>query len=302
MQQVKTAFYDLQICPVTWSFADAILRAKDAGCQRFVIVDGQRHAKLTHFPPHEVKMRINSIARPLIANAGMEYVFIKNREDVIRIWSKDCYPRWYKPHMPKRAYRGTTVSSRVEVKSRFQPNPDLMQQLRTEYGNPIVMTIRQQRFQPERNANIPEWIAAGQELERQGFSVVIVPDFENPNTEFGGLRVCRQAASNMELRLALMHTAMVNFFGSNGPVAIAISDERIPAIYIHWLFPDCANSNADLLALMGFFEGQQPEGFGPNQWIAWSTDNREGILESFRQWCALNPERVESARTMECVK
>ena len=87
----------------------------------------------------------------------------------------------------------------------------------------ITITIREQKYDTSRNSNISAWIEFKKFLELNKFQVLLIPDTENIDSLDSFLNkesIFKNAAKNLNLRMALYQESFFNYFTSGGPSAL----------------------------------------------------------------------------------
>jgi hypothetical protein len=92
---------------------------------------------------------------------------------------------------------------------------------RHKFGNPVTITLREATHYQERNSDLRAWLAFASNLENHGHRVVFVRDTEHADEPLDGFLICPAASRDLLVRQALYESARMNFFVSNGPLALA---------------------------------------------------------------------------------
>ena len=108
----------------------------------------------------------------------------------------------------------------------------------------VTITIRNSKFDPVRNSNVPEWVRFAEYVESLGYKPIIIPDADQPFDRDGlpprFTDIGLAATYNMSIRLYLYQKAFVNCYVPNGPVIFAIYSTNINYIYMKaWLEGSC---------------------------------------------------------------
>lgn len=142
----------------------------------------------------------------------------------------------------------------------------------------IVMTLREAVHWPERNSDVGEWVAAGLDLRRRGYRVVVVRDTERAGENIDGLECDHAAALHVTDRARLYQRAGLCLFVNNGPMVLASFMNRP---LINWR-PICEAhraSSSKYLRSCGWMPGTPPPGAPAHQRWVWSPDVAGSIVE-----------------------
>ncbi len=156
---------------------------------------------------------------------------------------------------------------------------------------PVVMTLRQYRWLPERNNDLAAWSAFARRCEAQGFAPIFVPDtdqaMEVPAWELAEFPVFAEASWNLGLRMAIYERAFVNMFPSTGPSTLCMLSSKCPYLLFKILIPDYRETDATLLEERGIAIGKQLPFAAPYQRITWREDLFSDLAEEFDQFVGM---------------
>ena len=114
----------------------------------------------------------------------------------------------------------------------------------------ISITIRDYGFDKSRNSDFQSWVDFSDYLERQGFTVIFIPDMENC-WDFKYKDTKRNYFSeicwNLELRNAFYEICDLNYFYSSGLASIATLNKNTKAISMTPLIEDSIESTAEII-------------------------------------------------------
>lgn len=95
-----------------------------------------------------------------------------------------------------------------------------------EYSDYVTITLREAPYWPHRNSNLKAWSKFAKYLTDKGEKVVFVRDTDKADEPFKNWPICPMASHNLMARAALYEVAKVNLFVSNGPVSIAMFNDK----------------------------------------------------------------------------
>lgn len=85
---------------------------------------------------------------------------------------------------------------------------------------PIVITLRESEYWPQRNSNFSEWMKFATNIRARGYDLVIVRDTEKAALPLEGFQTIPEASVDLDVRLALYEASRACLFCSNGPVSL----------------------------------------------------------------------------------
>jgi hypothetical protein len=102
---------------------------------------------------------------------------------------------------------------------------------------PIVITLRNYDYTPERNSLNAEWIAFADGLDRERYAAIFIPDAETvmrePPADFSRHIVCDAASVNLEFRMALYEAAWLNMALMHGPLELCWYNELVRYLFFN---------------------------------------------------------------------
>lgn len=313
-----TAFYDLEVNPITfdftWFLVGAEMEARRAGKAgfRLVVVPGLRNGLREEIAEYDVavdavnrRWRIDNLLIPLagLSPACHGIVVCASREEANRYASDMAatYPHDYSTAFP-RAFDYADFNAIADRPGCFsglrapeQGRRYLQDWLdRHVRGRRLVTaTLRNYDYQLSRNSNLAAWSHFLRGLDRARYAVVIVPDTNSafePLAEFSDLPIMGEAAWNMGLRMALYEMAYANLFVNNGPATLAQFNPVCNYLFVKIVVPDCPQATEGLLKERGFEPDQSPRFATATQIWWWHDDTAENLEKGFR----LLAERIEA--------
>lgn len=150
---------------------------------------------------------------------------------------------------------------------------------------PVVVTLREADYYPERNSNHDAWKTWAAEC---GEDVIFVRDTCKADEPFDDFEICPQASRDVLFRAALMDAAKANMIIGNGPCVLAIFGNR-PFAFLKPLVPNLPTYKPGQMhwwrKKIGLDYGKQFPWSRADQRIIWEADNLEGIR---RGWAEIN--------------
>ncbi len=151
---------------------------------------------------------------------------------------------------------------------------------------PVVITIRDSEFLPERNSQLDSWIHFANGLDDTLYFPIFVPDtdssFElNKRARIGRHFLFTAAAWNVQLRAALYQRAWLNLGIGSGPFYLAVHNRF--ARYVMFLPIDRDPGMRVRAALTGLQVGANPHFCLQGQTWFWGDDTLENIRAAFAQ-------------------
>lgn len=275
---MKTAYYNLADRGSTWgAFFSFAVMAKLDGCTDIEIIAGHR-GELQRYPVEVCERRARTMMIPLAKLLGLDARFDP------------------KPSAKTSNYRNTgkMLKSRMPLPFEYVIDDEARakaEKVAKNFGESegyITVTLRRQQFESKRNSNLEEWMKAIVALEREGFHVYHVMDYEDTPVTPGEL-------------LAIYQRSIVNFFIPNGP-SILCQYMPIPMIMLKPLIEEGAQLTPRFWKKeFGIKPGEQPAWWGPERLLWWADDTCDEILKAFNVWRENNRERVmpRECRMME---
>jgi hypothetical protein len=145
----------------------------------------------------------------------------------------------------------------------------------------VTITLREAAHTPERNSNLPEWLAAARAIEAAGYRVVFIRDTMHADDPLPGFHSAPFASHNLSARAILYGSAACNMFVSNGPAWLAMACDA-PALVLR---PNCEELGRPYNNAWFIECGLQPGGQYPNSpahhRFVWQRDTRDAIVSAF---------------------
>ncbi len=164
-------------------------------------------------------------------------------------------------------------------------NHDINVQVRA----PLVITLRETRYSPERNSNLDAWLEFARRRRAEGETVVFVRDTKLADEPLEDFLICPQAAKDLHFRVALYSLARCNLIIANGPAELLQFSD--------WPFIEIKPPHIDPLRPVSLgiswwqrFAGiTPPESFpwlGKHQLTVWQRDTVENLEAAWLRWKA----------------
>ncbi|UAA39507.1 hypothetical protein KIH87_03890 [Paraneptunicella aestuarii] len=238
------------------------------------------------------------------------FSFTSTRQEAISLFeqAKHIFPEDYQVTKPTACWEFDNlfkVTQLVNDVSRLQASEqarNLVQQF-LDNVNPIAangerkkvicITLRESDIKPARNSNLVEWQAFIQQLDKNTYFPLILPDTDNSWSESlmafiadTGAAVFTEACFNVELRMAIYELSYVNLGVNNGPMHLCALSPTCRYIMYKQVTEDYAHTSTQSFIDRGFTIGG--DFAGANQWqkLVWADDDAPVIQESFERLVA----------------
>jgi len=231
------AVYDLGLSPASHDYLIFILMAEMERRRRFpdhrlhaVIVFGRdRPHLLKPYPDEEQDWRISHVCEPAARMLGAGVTVTRDREMVRRmIDGRPGFPLDYTVDAPVADYQAMRYLRAVKAGEdvpEFRPHPRAEAMVAAAYTFPFVTITIRNSWDGRKNSDEAAWTRLMYGFDGLPFRFVVVPDTTG-SMDIGDLPgaviVCRQAALDPDIRLALYRRAILNMGVSNGPMSWAI--------------------------------------------------------------------------------
>lgn len=163
----------------------------------------------------------------------------------------------------------------------------------------LCITLRQYRYDPQRNSNLAAWAAFLDQVDDSEFAVVVLPDTDHivdfKWSALGKYACFEPACFDVDLRFALYETAYLNMFVNNGPGAASMLDKKIRYLMFKIVVPSVPHCTEEFLRWNGFEIGTTPKFATPFQKWVWANDDTGTLWSEF---CQMR-DRIESAESPE---
>ncbi len=311
-----TLFYDLEVSPITYDFAWALVGAeklrRERGLDfiRVVVVPG-RHGGLRHEEPayeavvdaearkFRVQHIVLALCRALPSVHGVHLCSTRMEATVAcalargPVLPQGYWPAFPSAHDPADILRAPERSESVPLALRA--TEAALRQVRPWLAHvaggrrPVTITLREYAFMPQRNSNIEAWIAFAERLDAAAYAPIFVRDTEaalGPIPERMARHVLMPEASwNLELRLALYELCYLNLMVNNGPHGLCMFNGAARYMMFKILTPSVPQTTEAYMRSLGFTIGAQPAFARPwHRWV-WEDDSLDVIEREFARMC-----------------
>jgi hypothetical protein len=162
---------------------------------------------------------------------------------------------------------------------RLKIDADALEWAKERYPDkPVVVSLREAKYWPERNSNLLEWMNFADCIERR---VVFVRDTDLAHDDYHGFETCPEASLDLHKRAALYQQAGCILGVGSGPNILAYASDTPFAAFV-WEIPHYVPWTQDgFLTICGLQWGRQPGFFKPNQMLVYERDNLAAILWAY---------------------
>ncbi len=152
-------------------------------------------------------------------------------------------------------------------------------------SKPVVITLRECDYQPERNSQLTQWLRFAHSIKKQ-HPVLFVRDTAKVKEPLG-LPTYPRASENTYVRAALCEYALCNLYTQNGPIVWSVFSPNPYLVFKQLVpaLPDWAHGRAEGWKDQDHMDvGDQYPWASPLQRLTWKDDTVEAISEEFAQW------------------
>jgi hypothetical protein len=313
-------FYDLDVAPVTFDFvgqavaADAARRDAGLAAMHVVVVPGRVSGFRTETSDFDAtvdhesqrqRLRHIVIGSMSLLPSCRGYTICPSRGMALLYWLlfvRHVHPRGYAPWFPrvpsKRAALIPADSSPAALPQIVVP-PFALAAVerwlapRTRGRKPVVITIRDQRFRPERNSNRASWLAFAERLDTSVYAPIFVldtsHDLQRAGERYERFPVFHVGAHDTVQRAALYQLAHLNLSIVHGPTELMWFNRHCRYAIFMPLESGPETSRA-YLAEQGFTVHAQQAFSGPHQRWIWASDTLDNIEHAFHDMCRVMEE------------
>jgi Flp pilus assembly protein TadD len=309
-----TAFYDLEVSPVTFDFADFLAladlarRQQEAGALHVVIVpaaSGGFRADDSIFDEDNKRWRLHNILLPCCAlMSPAPAVTVCTTRDEAAVLERvlaggPVFPEAYAVAAPRGDFllSGIVAAAALgEAIPSFRATKQAVRYAQRWLANhargrrPVTITLREATHVPTRNSDLQAWSGFARRLDHATYLPIFVRDteraFDSPPAEIGDFLHCPFAPVNLDLRIALYEESWLNLMVPNGPSVICWLDPRVRLLMFKTLTEDSDNANAVFITSQGLKIGGQAPFATPYQRMVWEPDTREVIEREFAAMAA----------------
>lgn len=284
-----TAFYDLDHSPVSYDVVTWLIRAlMEAQGSRLHCVIVPKENGFAGFArrwgghdEYETRWRLWHIVVPVMQLAGATVTLADSREQALLLKTG----RYWWPE--GKAYSARPI---IEASRAGKTIPRLQASIQARrvaaariaaYGRPVVtMTLRQMTRDPDRNTDPAAWRDAAETIEHWGYRVIEIRD----TSELLKTGFCDYLSLDVDLRLAVYESAVLNLIGNNGPAGL-LWYSRAPFAYVCAAGPG-PTWRAHWDSAIGLKPEDQLPWAAPDQRLIYRPDTTETLLAAFENWRA----------------
>jgi hypothetical protein len=304
-------FYDLSASPVTFDFASYLAAAEVERRLRklkeinVIFVLGPKDGVRKELPDYEAAIdvtarqaRLRNILVPMLAflPSVKSYAVCSSREQAEAIIAADrskIYPSDYRVYLPRQpakkvifehARTGLSIWPMLRATDAGKRFVGEFLAREAKGRRPVVITLRNYDFSPERNSRNADWIAFADSLDPTRYVPIFVHDTETsmrePPADFGRHVICHAASWSLEIRMALYEAAWLNMALMHGPMELCWYNEA--ARYVLFMAVGTAAINTEAsLTTNGHRLGVDLEFAKPYQRIVWGNDDLPALMDAF---------------------
>ena len=149
---------------------------------------------------------------------------------------------------------------------------------------PIVITLREARYWPQRNSTLTNWIEFAKRRRKEGHAVVFVRDTDQAHRPMpDGFLTCPKASTDLWTRTALYKLAKCNLAASCGPVTL-LQFSDAPYLQFNLPYGGAQDDPAWWTSWLGFAPPGNFPWAGPHQMMIWERDDLDVIEGAWARW------------------
>lgn len=314
------AAYDLDKHPISFDFAFFLQAAeifrRQARARRLVVeilhpIDVKHIAGVSKeadsaVDAHGREFRIFHICIQLTALLGLSAVVdVKNRAalGVLDVQSDPRILRFPTPDISHHSAYYRIVNENPELVTGLSASVEAQRYVRSwlntfQRGRKLLcVTLRQYRFDPERNSNLESWAAFLKKVDPDEFAVVVLPDTDQlaefEASVLGGYPTFPPACYDVDLRFGLYEAAHLNMCVNTGPGVAAFLDKKVRSLMFKIIVPSVPHCTAEFIKWSGFEIGATPKFATPFQKWVWADDDADVL---WREFAAMNSKIAAETR------
>jgi hypothetical protein len=310
-QRCLQFIYDLSVAPITFDFASYLAAAEVERRLRgldginVIFILGTHQGAREELPDYEAAVdatarlsRFRNILVPMLAflPSVRSYAVCGDREQAAALIVNDSaaiYPTDYRLFLPRhptkrviheRARAGVPIWPMFRTTDSGRRFVAAFLEREARGRRPVVISLRNYGFSPERNSRNEDWIGFADQLDPALYAPIFVHDTEtamrSPPADFGRHICCQAATWNLEIRMALYEAAWLNMALMHGPMELCWYNER--ARYVLFIATDTAHVNTHAALIEnGHRIGTDLDFAKPDQRIVWQRDDLDVLRRSF---------------------
>lgn len=305
--------YDLSTSSLTFDFASYLAaveierRLRGLESIEVIFVPGPKDGAREETPEYEAALnvqarmwRLRHMLIPMLSFLPTINGFTvcrdrEHAESVVTNDPKRIYPGDYRvflPRQPDKKIIHDHARAGVPIWPMFRAPEHarrLVRQFLDTYAKgrkPIVITLRNYPYTPQRNSRNADWLAFADGLDRSRYAVIFVNDSETvtgpPPIDFSRHLVFDLASVNLELRLALYEAAWLNMALLHGPTELCWYGEQTRYLFFIQVGSAAVQSEQALIQ-NGHRVGADLDFAKPYQHIVWEVDALEALQREFSE-------------------
>ncbi|MGE4219787.1 MAG: tetratricopeptide repeat protein [Alphaproteobacteria bacterium] len=306
--QTLTAFYDLQVAPVTFDFvvfltlAEMARRRSGAQGLHVVILPGPAEgfrADDVSYDADNKSWRLHNIMLPALGlmETPPAVTLCRRRDEAAALesgLSGPVFPEGYRVAAPRGEFLWSGIAAahaRGESIPRLRATAQARAYMRewlapqVQGRKTVTITLRESSHAPARNSDLSAWAEFAHSLDSARFIPVVIRDTEAafgpiPNA-LTGFPLCAEAAIHLDLRLALYEQAHINLMVVNGPGILCWLSAEARFLMFKCANAAWANTRDIYWNTVGIARGGQIHGTGSFQRLVWDGDEPATIRTAF---------------------
>ncbi len=307
-EPVLTAFYDLEVSPVSFDFsAFAILAEMEKvrrKCAELHIVilpagDGGFRQDDTEYHVINKAWRLNNIVIPHLATMPLRPRLTvcaarSDAEEIERAGTGPIFPEGYHTSQPTSAFMWSHIAA-ASARGESIPSLHASEQARAYMGQwlqshigdrkPVTITLRESTHAAVRNSNFDAWLEFARRLDTDIYHPIFVRDteklFGDETDELMEFTTCSLASLNVDLRMALYELSWLNTMVPGGPTVLCWLNRNIPFLQFKIINEDWPSTTTSYITSQGLEKGGQLPHATPYQRLVWEPDDLDVIEREF---------------------
>ena len=300
-----TAFYDLQVSPISFDFSAYLIAAETYRRQhgltdmRIIVVpqaQGPGHHDNTLFDDDHADWRMHNVIMPMIQlMPSIEgFSICQSREQAAAIRENHAgkiYPENYSVEAPiSRHHTGWTVidahlgNDIQYFAATSQARSYARQWINARAGGRkcVAITLREAPFVEARNSDLKVWGKFARMLKDAGYYPVLLRDIDKalaaPPPELEGIETFTEGVLNLSLRIAFYEECDLSAFVANGPGQVCFYDKNAQFIYL--VTGDWLERKPTPFGRMGINFGETPPFANQFQRWLWKPQDAELLFDA----------------------
>lgn len=303
--------YDLSVSPITFDFASYLAAAEVERRLRgfdginVLLVMGPHQGVREEAPDYEAAVskdarqwRIRHMLLPMLGflPTVRGVALCATREQARALISPDqrrIYPSDYRVFLPRlpdkwvvheHARRGVPIWPMFRATEHGRRLVREFLEREAKGRKPIVITLRNYPYTPQRNSRNEDWLAFADSLDPTRYAAIFVHDAETvmqpPPADFSRHIVFDAASVNLEIRMALYEAAWLNMALMAGPTELCWYNERVRYLLFIAVGSAAMQTEAALVR-NGHRVGRDLDFAKPHQRIVWKLDELDTLRREF---------------------